>query len=83
MVDACGDAAAAPAAVWDAFLGDLRTAGWVIAGAGAVIAAAATSLIRPIGIEEPLRAALAMARHRAAARRTPPPRGSPLAGARS
>ena len=47
------------AAAWDAFLGDLRTAGWVIAGAGAVIAAAAASLVRPVALEEPLRACLA------------------------
>jgi hypothetical protein len=46
---------AAAGAVWDAFLGDLRTAAWVLAGSGAVIAAAATSLIRPIDLREPLR----------------------------
>jgi MFS family permease len=51
------DERAAAAAVWDAFLGDLRTAGWLIAGSGAVVAAAANSAIRPIDIEEPLRAA--------------------------
>ncbi len=51
-----GDDAAA-GAVWDAFAADLRTAGWLIAGAGAVVAAAAVSLIRPIEVEEPLRAA--------------------------
>ena len=44
---------------WDAFLGDLRTAGWLIAGAGAVVAAAAASLVRPVAVEEPLRARLA------------------------
>ena len=44
------------AAAWDAFLGDLRTTGWVIAGAGAVTAAAAASLVQPIAVEEPLRA---------------------------
>ena len=48
---------AAAGAVWDAFLGDLRSAGWLIAVTGAVLAAAATSLIRPIEIEEPLRRA--------------------------
>ena len=37
------------AAAWDAFLGDLRTAGWVIAGAGAAIAAAAASVADPPG----------------------------------
>ena len=51
------DARAAAAAVWDAYLGDLRTTGWLIAGSGAVLAAAAASLIRPIEVEEPLRAA--------------------------
>ena len=38
---------AAAGAVWDAFLGDLRTAAWILAGSGAVIAAAAASLIKP------------------------------------
>ena len=51
------DARAAAGAVWDAFLGDLRTTGWLLAGCGAVLAAAAASLIRPVGVEEPLRAA--------------------------
>ena len=37
-------------AVWDAFLGDLRTAGWVLAGAGAVLAAAAASMLRPVAL---------------------------------
>jgi hypothetical protein len=46
---------AAAGAVWDAFLGDLRTLGWIVAGSGAVVAAAAASLIRPIDIGEPLR----------------------------
>ena len=50
------DARAAAGGVWDAFLGDLRTAGWVLAGAGAIVAAAAESLIRPVAIERPLRA---------------------------
>jgi hypothetical protein len=45
---------AAAGAVWDAFLGDLRTAAWILAGAGAVIAAAAASLIRPVDVREPL-----------------------------
>jgi hypothetical protein len=48
---------AAAAAVWDAFLGDLRTAVLVLAGSGAVIAAAAASLIRPVDLREPLRKA--------------------------
>ena len=45
---------AAAGAVWDAFLLDLRTAAWILAGAGAVIAAAAASLIRPVDLREPL-----------------------------
>ena len=48
---------AAAGAVWDAFLGDLRTAAWILAGAGAVTAAAAASLIKPVDIREPLRRA--------------------------
>src|SRR5215207_878977 len=42
---------AAGGAIWDAFLADLRTAGWVLAGSGAVLAAAASSLLRPVEIE--------------------------------
>ena len=41
------DAQSAAAAVWDAFLGDLREVAWALAGAGAVVAAAAASLLRP------------------------------------
>jgi hypothetical protein len=48
---------AAAGAVWDAFLGDLRTAAWILAGSGAVIAAAAASLIRPMDLRQPLRIA--------------------------
>jgi hypothetical protein len=48
---------AAARAVWDALLGDLRTAAWILAGSGAVVAAAAASLIRPVEIGEPLRRA--------------------------
>jgi hypothetical protein len=48
---------AAAAGIWDAYLDDLRTAGWVLAGAGAVIAAAAASLLPPIGLEPALRRA--------------------------
>jgi hypothetical protein len=51
------DAEDAAGAVWDAFAGDLRIAGWLIAAAGAVLAAAAASLLRPIDVDEPLRAA--------------------------
>jgi hypothetical protein len=50
------DHRAAAGDVWGAFLGDLRTAGWVLAAAGAIVAAAAESLIRPVGLEGPLRA---------------------------
>jgi uncharacterized membrane protein HdeD (DUF308 family) len=53
---------AAAGAVWNAFLGDLRTFGWLLAGAGAVVAAAATSLVRPIEIEGALRRAWTVAR---------------------
>lgn len=49
------DAAAAAGAVWDAFLSDLRSAAWVLGGSGAVVAAAAASLIRPVELGEPLR----------------------------
>jgi hypothetical protein len=49
------DAQEAAGAVWDAFLGDLRTAGWILAGSGAVVAASAASLIRPLAFGEPLR----------------------------
>jgi hypothetical protein len=49
------DEQAAARAVWDAFLGDLRTEGWILAGSGAVMAAAASSLIKPLPFGEPLR----------------------------
>jgi MFS family permease len=45
------DDRAAAAAVWSSFLGDLRTFAFVLAGSGAVVAAAASSLVRPIEIE--------------------------------
>jgi hypothetical protein len=48
---------AAARAVWDAFLGDLRTEAWLLAGAGAVVAAAASSLVKPLAFGEPLRRA--------------------------
>ena len=51
------DAREAVGAVWDAFLGDLRTAAWILAGCGAVVAAAAASLIRPVTLDAPLRRA--------------------------
>jgi hypothetical protein len=50
---------AAVAAIWDAFLGDLRTAAAILAGSGAVIAAAAASLIQPVDARAPLRRAVA------------------------
>lgn len=52
-------ARAAAGAVWDAFLRDLRTASWVLAASGAIVAAAGSSLIRPVPIGEPLRRAAA------------------------
>ena len=48
---------AAAGAVWDAFLADLRTAAWIMAGCGAVVAAAADSLLRPVDVRVPLRRA--------------------------
>jgi uncharacterized membrane protein HdeD (DUF308 family) len=49
------DSRAAAAAVWASFVDDLRTFGWVLAGSGAVIAAAADSVLRPVAIEGTLR----------------------------
>jgi hypothetical protein len=45
----------AAAGIWDAFLSDLRAAGWALAAIGAVVAAAAASLLPPVGIEPALR----------------------------
>jgi hypothetical protein len=45
------DERAAASAVWAAFLGDLRTFGWVLVVAGGVVAAAAASLVRPVAVE--------------------------------
>jgi uncharacterized membrane protein HdeD (DUF308 family) len=47
----------AAAAIWDVYAGDLRTAGWVLAAVGAVVAAAAASLLPPVGLEPALRRA--------------------------
>ena len=47
----------AAAGVWDAFLGDLRAFGWVLAGSGAAVGAAAASVIGPVDVEGPLLAA--------------------------
>ena len=52
------DEQAAARAVWDAFLGDLRTAAWILAASGAVVAAAAASLIEPRPFGQPLRVAV-------------------------
>jgi len=49
-----GAARSAVGAVYNAFLDDLRTEAWIIAGIGAVFAAASSSLIRPVSIDEPL-----------------------------
>src|SRR3954471_14473785 len=49
------DAQSAASAVWAAFLADLRTASWILAGAGAIVAAAAASILRPVDGGEPLR----------------------------
>jgi hypothetical protein len=51
------DEQAAARAVWDAFLGDLRTSAWILAASGAVVAASAASLIKPRPFGEPLRGA--------------------------
>jgi hypothetical protein len=51
------DEQAAARAVWQAFLGDLRTAAWILAISGAAVAAAAASLIKPAQFGEPLRVA--------------------------
>jgi hypothetical protein len=47
----------AVAAVFDAFLADFRDAAWVLAGCGAVVAAAAASLLRPLDVEAIVRGA--------------------------
>jgi hypothetical protein len=55
-IDAAGPRDAA-AGIWHAFLGDLTTTLYVFAGCGAVVAAAASSLLRPVDIFAPLRRA--------------------------
>ncbi|MGH2952735.1 MAG: hypothetical protein ACRDK9_01780 [Solirubrobacterales bacterium] len=45
----------AAGAIWDAFLGDLRTALFLLAAFGAVTAAAASSVLRPVEVTQPLR----------------------------
>ena len=54
------DGQAAAGAVWSAFFGDLRSAAWVLAGSGAVVAAAARSLLRPVELGDDARRALAL-----------------------
>ena len=49
------DARAAAGAIWDAFLGDLRSAAWILAACGAIVTAAATSILRPMELGERLR----------------------------
>ena len=48
------DDRAAAGGVWNAFLGDLRTFAWLLAACGAVVAAAAASVIKPLGLGRPL-----------------------------
>ncbi|HEU0024241.1 MAG TPA: hypothetical protein VFQ12_06400 [Thermoleophilaceae bacterium] len=52
------EAQAAAGAVWDAFLSDLRTAALILAGSGAVVAAAGASLIKPVDVAAPARRAI-------------------------
>jgi hypothetical protein len=56
QVDGPGQRAAA-AAVWDAFLKDLRSATLILTVSGVVVAAVAASLIKPVELGEPLRRA--------------------------
>ena len=53
------EARAAAGAVWDAYLVDLRNAAWILAGCGAVVAAAGSSYLKPAPLGTPLRAAAA------------------------
>src|SRR4051794_9599368 len=53
------DERAAVGGIYDAFLKDLRSAAWILAGCGAVVAAAAASVLRPVEIHAPLRRAAA------------------------
>jgi hypothetical protein len=49
------DEQAAAGAVWDAYLSGLRSWGWIIAGAGVVVAAAASARVRPASVDGRLR----------------------------
>jgi hypothetical protein len=51
---AAGEDRAAAEAVYRAFFGDLRVEAWVVAALGAVLAAAAVSVVRPAAVEERL-----------------------------
>jgi len=51
------DQRVAAEAVWDAYLGDLDKVALLLAGTGAVVAAAAASLLQPVAIDGPMRAA--------------------------
>ncbi len=51
------DLRAALDGVWDAYLLDLRNLLLLVAGCGAVVAAAAASVLRPVSLEQPLRRA--------------------------
>lgn len=51
------DLRAALDGVWDAYLLDLRNLLLLVAGCGAVVAAAAASVLRPVSLEAPLRGA--------------------------
>jgi hypothetical protein len=57
------DARDAAKAVWDAFLGDLATAAWIMGIGGAVVAAAADSLIKPVDVDAHLRRAAGWLTH--------------------
>ena len=53
-----GGARDALSGIWETFLGDLGTTLYVFAGCGAVITAAASSLLKPVDITAPLRAGM-------------------------
>jgi hypothetical protein len=53
-----GGARDAIGGIWDAFVGDLTTTLYLFAGCGAVVTAAASSLLKPVDITAPLRTGL-------------------------